>query len=422
MLDLDATVAKACDLIREAAQNGAKLVVFPEMFIPTYVDGSRPRRRRADGRPSRRAPHAQQRGGRGRERAHRRDALFVEEVTRLLFERGEAGGLQATPPTLQQSLAARLDRLGPAREVAQIGAVLGRDFTYALLQAAGEVAAPGLQSSLDQLAEADLLIAAGAGPQATYRFKHALLQDAAYDSLLRDRRHALHRRAAEILRNDPERAAAAAEIIAHHFTEAGLNDLAIEWWGKAGDPELPAPPPRGDRPSRQGDRHGGQGGGRGGRAAVLASAYGNALIAARGYGSPETTRAFTKAREEANGEEGAPERLSAEYGLWGGSAARGELPAMREHSASFLSEVEARPDSPEACIAHRMAGKQRASRTRGHAARHRTSRNVISVAAVARPDLRLRQDGRGRRLSSFPGGDETARSIRRCCTPPAAQR
>ena len=136
--------------------------------------------------------------------------------------------------------------------------------------------------------------------------KYTLLQDAAYDSLLRRRRHALHRRAAEILRNDPERAAAAAEIIAHHFTEAGLNDLAIEWWGKAGDPEFPAPPPRGDRPSRQGDRHGGQGGGRGGRAAVLASAYGNALIAARGYGSPETIRAFTKAREEANGEEERP--------------------------------------------------------------------------------------------------------------------
>ena len=87
------------------------------------------------------------------------------------------------------------------------------------------------------------------------------------------------------------------------------------------------------------------------------------MIPARGYGSPETTRAFTTAREEANGEEGAPERLSVEYGLWGGSVAQGELPAMREHSAAFLSEVEARPDSPEACIAHRMAGKQRASRT-----------------------------------------------------------
>ena len=87
------------------------------------------------------------------------------------------------------------------------------------------------------------------------------------------------------------------------------------------------------------------------------------MIPARGYGSPETTRAFTTASEEANGEEGAPERLSAEYDLWGGSVAQGELPAMREHSAASLSEVEARPDSPEACIAHRMAGKQRASRT-----------------------------------------------------------
>jgi tetratricopeptide (TPR) repeat protein len=256
--------------------------------------------------------------------------LFVEEVTRLLLERGEAGGLQAIPPTLQQSLAARLDRLGPA---------------------------PALQSSLDRLAEADLLIAEGAGPQATYRFKHALIQDAAYDSLLRRRRQALHRRAAEILRDDPERAAAAPEIIAHHFTEAGLDDLAIEWWGKAGDQAL--------RRSafQEAIAHLGKAiamadkaAGASGERRHLQVAYGNALIAARGYGSPETTRAFTKAREEANGEEGAPERLSADYGLWAGSVARGELPAMREHSAAFLSEVEARPDSPEACIAHRMAG------------------------------------------------------------------
>jgi predicted ATPase len=97
--------------------------------------------------------------------------LFVEEVTRLLLERGEAGGLQAIPPTLQQSLAARLDRLGEAREVAQIGAVLGRDFTYALLRAVGGVDELALESALDRLAGADLLIAGGAGAQATYRFK-----------------------------------------------------------------------------------------------------------------------------------------------------------------------------------------------------------------------------------------------------------
>jgi class 3 adenylate cyclase len=165
--------------------------------------------------------------------------LFVEEVTRLLLERGEACGLQAIPPTLQQSLAARLDRLGEAREVAQIGAVLGRDFSYALLRAlaprVGGVDEPtvqavsdrGLQSALDRLVDADLLLVQGSGAQATYRFKHALIRDAAYQSLLKSRRKALHRRAGEILRDKPESAAAAPEVIAHHFTEAGLDDLAI---------------------------------------------------------------------------------------------------------------------------------------------------------------------------------------------------
>ena len=136
--------------------------------------------------------------------------LFVEEVTRLLLERGEAASLQMIPPTLQHSLAARLDRLGPAREVAQVGAVLGRHFTYALLRdvAASAAIASGdgeraLQSALDRLAEADLLISEGLRPQASYRFKHALIQDAAYDSLLKGARQALHRRAAEILAGQP---------------------------------------------------------------------------------------------------------------------------------------------------------------------------------------------------------------------------
>jgi hypothetical protein len=145
--------------------------------------------------------------------------LFVEEVTRLLLERGEVGGLQAIPPTLQQSLAARLDRLGEARKVAQIGAVLGRDFTCTLLRAVGEVEEFTLESALDRLADADLLIAEGAGHAANYRFKHALIQDAAYDSLLKSRRQSLHRRAAEILVGQPERAATEPEAIAHHFTE-----------------------------------------------------------------------------------------------------------------------------------------------------------------------------------------------------------
>src|ERR1700719_2165447 len=164
--------------------------------------------------------------------------LFVEEVTRLLLERGEQGGAQAIPPTLQQSLAARLDRLGAARETAQIGAVLGRGFSYALLQSVAGLDEGALQFALERLAQADILFIEGDGPQANYRFKHALIQDAAYESLLKSRRQALHRRAAEILRDQPERAAVEPEIIAHHFTEAGLDDAAIEWWGKAGDQAL----------------------------------------------------------------------------------------------------------------------------------------------------------------------------------------
>ena len=283
-------------------------------------------------------------------------------MTRLLLEGGEAGGLQAIPPTLQQSLAARLDRLGDAREVAQIGAVLGRDFTYALLSAVSEIHDAALQSALDRLAGADLLFVEGAGPQTTYRFNHSLIQDAAYESLLKSRRQALHRRAAVVLRDQPERAATEPEVIAHHFTEAGLDDFAIEWWGKAGDQAL--------RRSafQEAIAHLGKAIEMVDKAAVgtavsasserrqLRVAYGNALIAARGYAAPETTEAFSKARESAVGEQGARELLAADYGLWVGSFARGELSPMRAYAEAFLSDIEARPDSPEAGVARRVAG------------------------------------------------------------------
>ena len=131
--------------------------------------------------------------------------LFVEEVTRLLLERGEQGGAQAIPPTLQQSLAARLDRLGPAREIAQIGAVLGRGFSLRAAPSRGRPRRKRAAIALERLAEADILFVEGDGAQATYRFKHALIQDAAYDSLLKSRRQALHRRAAEILRESASR-------------------------------------------------------------------------------------------------------------------------------------------------------------------------------------------------------------------------
>jgi tetratricopeptide (TPR) repeat protein len=107
--------------------------------------------------------------------------LFVEEVTRLLLERGEQGGIQVIPPTLQQSLTARLDRLGPAREVAQIGSVIGRGFSYRLLREVAGMAEALLQASLEKLAEADIVLVQGLPPDSDYRFKHALIQDAAYE-------------------------------------------------------------------------------------------------------------------------------------------------------------------------------------------------------------------------------------------------
>ena len=165
--------------------------------------------------------------------------LFVEEVTRLLLERGEQGGTQAIPPTLQQSLTARLDRLGPAREVAQIAAVIGRGFSYPLVRAVAKMEDEALLTSLERLAEADILLVQGLPPEAEYRFKHALIQNAAYENLLKSRRQALHRRAGEILRDQfAATAAAEPELLAHHFTQAGLTEAAIEWWGKAGQRSL----------------------------------------------------------------------------------------------------------------------------------------------------------------------------------------
>ena len=231
-----------------------------------------------------------------------------------------------------------------------------------LLRAVGGVDNSALQSSLDRLVDADLLFVEGSGRQAIYRFKHALIQDAAYESLLRSRRQALHRCAAEILRDEPERAAAEPELIAHHFTEAGLDDLGIEWWGKTGDQALrrsafqEAISHLGKAiamADRARHRHAK---GASGQRRHLQAAYGNALIAARGYGAPETTEAFAAVRESGYRGNVEPERLAADYGLWVGSCVRGELAAMRAHAAAFRRDFGARPESPEAGIAQRILG------------------------------------------------------------------
>jgi class 3 adenylate cyclase/predicted ATPase len=165
--------------------------------------------------------------------------LFVEEVTRLLLERGEHGGIHAIPPTLQQSLMARLDRLGPAREVAQIGAAIGREFSYALLAAVVGKPKTELGSALDRLIEAGLLFRHGVSPHTSYLFNHSLVQDAAYGTLLRETRRTLHARIAETLESHfTDIVKSHPELLARHCIEAGLVEKAALLWGKAGQRSL----------------------------------------------------------------------------------------------------------------------------------------------------------------------------------------
>ena len=285
--------------------------------------------------------------------------LFVEEVTRLLVERGEQGGVQAIPPTLQQSLAARLDRLGAAREVAQIGAVLGRDFVYALLRDVAEIDEPALQASLDRLADADLLFVQGAPPEAKYRFKHALIQDAAYDSLLKSRRQALHRRAAECVTRG-ERRARSHRPSFHRSRPRRSRHRMVGQGGRPG--AAPLGVPGGDRPSRQGDRHGADKAGAPQRRAVGQArpssegqdgrsgtdrlrgerAHRGARLRARRKRrkpslEPASRRLATKPR---------PERLAADSGLWVSAATCEATCHRRANAAAFLRGVEARPDPP----------------------------------------------------------------------------
>ena len=176
--------------------------------------------------------------------------LFVEEMTKAVLEaEGEgdarriAGAVPspalAVPASLHASLMARLDRLGPAKEIAQIGAAIGREFSHVLLSAVVSKPEADLNSALNHLISAGLAFRQGQPPHATYLFKHALVQDAAYGTLLREPRRALHARIAETLENQfTEIAENQPELVARHCTEAGLIEKAADLWGKAGQRSL----------------------------------------------------------------------------------------------------------------------------------------------------------------------------------------
>jgi predicted ATPase len=175
--------------------------------------------------------------------------LFIEELTKAVLEAGAQApaalsaiphpGL-SVPPTLHASLMARLDRLGPAaREVAQAGAAISREFGYALLASITDLPEPQLREALERLTGAGLVFARGTPPEAIYLFKHALVQDAAYGSLLRSRRQGLHKRIVVVLEERfPEIVQAQPALLAQHCQEAGLAEQAVGYWLKAGQQAL----------------------------------------------------------------------------------------------------------------------------------------------------------------------------------------
>jgi predicted ATPase len=160
-------------------------------------------------------------------------------LTRAVIERGGDAVDREIPATLHDSLMARLDRLGPAKDIAQVAAVIGREFSYELLHSVHPLPDAELQCALTKLTNAELLYVRGVPPKATYTFKHALIRDAAYEALLKRRRRELHRHIADTLEERfPELVRSQAEIAAYHCTEAGLVEQAVRHWQKAGEKAL----------------------------------------------------------------------------------------------------------------------------------------------------------------------------------------
>ena len=305
--------------------------------------------------------------------------LFVEEMTKAVLEAESEGAAEhvvtavpspalAVPSSLHASLMARLDRLGPAKELAQIGAAIGREFSHALLAAVVRKPEGELESALDRLIAAGLLFRQGIPPHATYLFKHALVQDAAYGTLLREPRRALHARIAETLESHFAKTAdSQPELLARHCTEAGLIEKAAGWWGKAGQRSLARSalveaaeqltralgqiatlPPSAELR----------------RAEIrLQVALINPLLHVKGYAAPESKAAVERARllierAEALGEPSEDPLLlfSVLYGSWVASFIAFNGDVMRELATRFLELAKKQGATVPIMIGHRLMG------------------------------------------------------------------
>ena len=258
--------------------------------------------------------------------------LFVEEMTKAVLEAGGEGEARQTaaampspalavPASLHASLMARLDRLGPAKEVAQIGAVIGREFSHALLAAIARKPEIELGSALYRLIEAGLLFRQGLPPHATYLFKHALVRDVAYGSLLRDLRQQLHSRIADVLvKHFQTTVEAEPEVIAHHYREAGIADAASTYFERAGDraaarsayieakAHFRAAIEEADRSPQKDERAR--------RALTLLLKLGPAIAVTIGDWKPEVEAVYRRAHELGREVGDGPQLFRATWGLW----------------------------------------------------------------------------------------------------------
>jgi class 3 adenylate cyclase/predicted ATPase len=305
--------------------------------------------------------------------------LFVEEMTKSVLEAVDEGAAEravaatpspsvAVPASLHASLMARLDRLGPAKELAQIGATIGREFSHAVLAAVVRKPESELLSALDRLVAAGLVFRQGVPPYAPYLFKHALVQDAAYGTLLRDPRRALHARIAETLEREfVDISEAQPELLARHCTEAGLIEKAVGLWGKAGQRSLArsalveaiaqlthALGQIAALPATSALRR---------EEIKLQVALITPLIHVKGYAAPETKAAAERARlliEQADvlGEptEDPLLLLSVLYSFWTASHVAFNGDAMRNLAAQFLSLAEKQGATLPLVIGHRLMG------------------------------------------------------------------
>jgi class 3 adenylate cyclase/predicted ATPase len=300
--------------------------------------------------------------------------LFIEELTKSVLESGllreEADRYvldRALPPfaiptTLQDSLMARLDRLASVRLVAQIGAAIGREFSYVLLHAVSRLDEDELQSALDRLVAAELVFQRGEPPEAVYSFKHALVQDAAHSSLLRGSRQQLHAQIADALETHfPELIDSQPELLAQHYAEAGLVKKSIAYWGKAGRrsaarsamAEAAAQLQKGldqlallpQTPERQRQE------------LEFWSALGAVFFAVKGQAAPETGRAYARARELWEQLGSPSEFLQAPYGESRYHVFRGELDLALRLDESLLRLSRQRDDSAGLVLGHFSAGR-----------------------------------------------------------------